>query len=433
MTSYTLIVRALLAATFAVAHARATRAQTIAITGGKVYPVSGPVIENGTVVITNGKISAVGANVPIPAGAQRIDATGKIVTPGFVNSSTQLGVQEIAAVSNTQDASARGRDNIAAAFTVWEGLNPNSVLLAPARKDGITSFVIIPTGGLVAGQAALVDVVPGTTTDMIIRAPVAMVAEIGDPQSAGLGSRGELIVKLRELLEDTKYFQAHRDAFDRAQTRPFSASRLDLQAMIPVVEGRLPLLVTVDRESDIDASLRMARDYNIKLIIGGGAEAWMMADKLVAARVPVLTGAMNNIPAGFAALGQRQENPGLLRKAGVGVALIGNAGGGDEEAFNVRNLKQEAGNAVSYGMTWDDALRAVTLAPAEFFGAADRVGSLQPGREGNVVVWSGDPFEFTTRAEHVFVRGREYNEKTRQDLLIERYRNMPGTHNTPSP
>jgi len=433
MTSYTLIVRALLAATFAVASARVTRAQTIAITGGKVYPVSGPVIENGTVVITNGKISAVGANVPIPAGAQRIDATGKIVTPGFVNSSTQLGVQEIAAVSNTQDASARGRDNIAAAFTVWEGLNPNSVLLAPARKEGITSFVIIPTGGLVAGQAALVDVVPGTTTDMIIRAPVAMVAEIGDPQSAGLGSRGELIVKLRELLEDTKYFQAHRDAFDRAQTRPFSASRLDLQAMIPVVEGRLPLLVTVDRESDIDASIRMARDYNIKLIIGGGAEAWMMADKLAAARVPVLTGAMNNIPAGFAALGQRQENPGLLRKAGVGVALIGNAGGGDEEAFNVRNLKQEAGNAVSYGMTWDDALRSVTLAPAEFFGAADRVGSLQPGREGNVVVWSGDPFEFTTRVEHVFVRGREYNEKTRQDLLIERYRNMPGSHNTPSP
>jgi imidazolonepropionase-like amidohydrolase len=211
------------------------------------------------------------------------------------------------------------------------------------------------------------------------------------------------------------------------------ASRLDLQAMIPVVEGRLPLLITVDRESDIDAALRLAREFGVKLIIGGGAEAWMMADKLAAARVPVLTGAMNNIPAGFAALGQRQENPGLLRKAGVQVALIGNAGGGDEEAFNVRNLKQEAGNAVSYGMTWGDALRAVTLAPAEVFGAADRVGSLQPGREGNVVVWSGDPFEFTTRAEHVFVRGREYHDKTRQDLLIERYRNMPGTHNTPSP
>src|SRR6266550_2188624 len=406
-------------------------AQTVAITGGKVYPVSGPPIENGTVVITNGRITAVGVNVPIPAGAQRIDATGKTVTPGFVNSSTQLGVQEVSAINDTRDMSARGRDNIAAAFTVWEGLNPNSVMLAPARKEGVTSFVIMPTGGLVAGQAALVDVVPGTTTDMIIRAPVAMVAEIGDPQAAGLTSRGELIVKLREVLDDTRFFQTHRDAFDRAQTRPFAASRLDLQSMIPVIEGRLPLLITVDRASDIDAAMRLARDFNVKLMIGGGAEAWMIADKLAAAHVPVLTGAMNNIPAGFAALGQRQENAGLLRKAGVQVALIGNAGGGDEEAFNVRNLKQEAGNAVSYGMTWDDALRAVTLAPAEFFGAADRVGSLQPGREGNVVVWSGDPFEFTTRVEHVFVRGREYMDKTRQDMLMERYKTLPGAHNNP--
>ncbi len=431
MISYKLISR--LALAFVAMLGVQAAAQTIAITGGKVYPVSGPPIENGTVVITNGKITAVGVNVPIPAGAQRIDATGKTVTPGFVNSSTQLGVQEVSAVNDTRDMSARGKDNIAAAFTVWEGLNPNSVMLAPARKEGITSFVVIPTGGLVAGQAALVDVVPGTTTDMIIRAPVAMVAEIGDPQQAGVGSRGELIVKLRELLDDTKFFRTHRDAFDRAQTRPFAASRLDLQAMIPVIEGRLPLLVTVDRASDIDAAMRLAREYNVKLMISSGAEAWMVADRLAASRIPVLTGAMNNIPGGFAALGQRQENAGLLRKAGVAVALIGNAGGGDEEAFNVRNLRQEGGNAVSYGMIWDDALRAVTLAPAEFFGVADRIGSLQPGREGNVVVWSGDPFEFTTRAEHVFVRGREYNEKTRQDLLIERYKSLPSTHNTPRP
>ena len=405
-------------------------AQTIAITGGKVYPVSGPPIENGTVIITNGKIAAVGANVPIPAGAQRIDATGKIVTPGFVDSFTQLGVQEVSAVNDTRDASARGKDNIAASFTIWEGLNPNSVLLAPARKDGITTVVVVPQGGLVSGQAALVDLVPGTMTDMIIKAPVAMVAEIGNPLSVGLASRGEVIGKLRELLEDTKFFQTHRDAFDRAETRPFAASRLDLQALIPVIEGRLPLLVSVNRVSDIDAAMRLARDYNIKLIISNAAEAWMMADRIAAARIPVLTGAMNNIPDNFATLGARQENAGLLRKAGVQVALIGN-GGGDEEAFNVRNLKVEAGNAVSYGMTWDDALRAVTLAPAEFFGAADRVGSLRPGLEANVVIWSGDPFEFTTRAEHVFVRGREYNEKTRQDQLIERYRTLPGTHNTP--
>jgi len=426
-----LIFRSVISVAVSIAITSPAGAQTIAITGGKVYPVSGPPIEGGTVVIVNGKIAAVGKNVAIPAGAQRIDATGKIVTPGFVNSSTQLGVQEVSQVTDTRDMSARGKDNIAAAFTVWDGLNPNSVMMAPARKEGITSFIVMPAGGLVAGQAALLDVVPGTTTDMIIRAPVAMIAEVGDPQQAGVNSRGELIVKLRELLDDTRFFQTHRDAFDRAQTRPFAASRLDLQAMIPVIQGKLPLVVVVDRASDIDAAMRIAREFNVKLMIGGGAEGWMMADKLAAAHVPVLTGAMNNIPGGFAALGQRQENAALLRKAGVQVALIGNAGGGDEEAFNVRNLKQEAGNAVAYGMTWDDALRAVTLAPAEIFGVADRVGSLQPGREGNVVVWSGDPFEFTTRVEHVFVRGHEYTDKTRQDLLMERYKTLPNTHNNP--
>ena len=404
----------------------AISAQTIAITGGKVFPVSGPPIENGTVIITNGKIVAVGASVTVPQNARRIDATGKWVTPGLINSSTQLGVVEIGQVSDTRDMQARGKDNIAASFTVWEGLNPNSVMLAPARKEGVTTFVIIPTGGLVSGQAAIVDLVDGTTTDMIMKSPVAMVAEIGDAAQAGTRSRGELIVKLRELLEDTKFFITHRAAFDRAETRDFHASRLDLEAMIPVVQGKLPLLIVVDKESDIDATLRIAREFGLKLIIGGGAEAWMMADKLAAARVPVLTGAMNNIPAGFAALGQRQENPGLLSAAGVRVGLVGNAGGGDEEAFNVRNIKQEGGNAVAYGMTWENALKAVTLWPAEIFGVADRVGSLAPGREANVVVWSGDPFEFTTRAEHVWVRGVERSEKTRQDLLTERYLTLPG-------
>lgn len=415
----------------ALAASMPAAAQTIAITGGRVFPVTGPAIDGGTVVVTNGRITAVGANVAIPAGAQRIDATGKWVTPGFINSSTQLGVIEVSQVTNTRDMTARGKDNIAAAFTVWEGLNPNSVMLAPARNEGITTVVVIPAGGLVSGQAALLNVVPGTTTDMIVKAPVAMVAEIGDASSAGVSSRGELMVKLRELLEDTRFFQTRRAAYERAETRDFAASRLDLQAMIPVIEGRLPLIITVDRASDIDAALRLAREFNLKIIIGGGAEAWMVADRLAAARVPVLTGAMNNIPGGFAALGQRQENAAVLRRAGVSVVLIGNAGGGDEEAFNVRNLKQEAGNAVAYGMSWDDALRSVTLTPAEVFGVTDRFGSLQAGRDANVVIWSGDPFEFTTRAERVFIGGREYPEMTRQDMLTERYKTLPNTYNTP--
>ncbi len=400
-------------------------AQTIAITGGKVYPVSSAPIENGTVLIRNGKIVEVGANVTIPSDAQRIDASGKWITPGLINSATQLGLSEVGQVQETRDDRARGRDNVAASFTSWEGLNSMSVLIAPARREGITSVAIVPSGQhLISGQAAMLNLVDGMPSDMLLRAPVAMVAQIQSPGGAGVGARGELLVRLKELIEDTRAFARNRAAFERAETRDYSASRLDLQAMIPVVEGRLPLLVAADKATDIDAALRIARDNNIRIFIGGGAEAWMVADKLAAARVPVLTGAMNNIPGGFTTLGQTQENAAILRRAGVQVIMIGN-GGGDEETFNVRNIKSEAGNAVAYGMSWDDALRSVTLTPAEVFGVADRVGSLQAGRDANVVIWSGDPFEFATVAERVFVGGREYRELDRQELLTERYKQLP--------
>lgn len=408
-----------------VAGAQAAAAQTIAITGGKVFPVSGAPIENGTVLISGGKIVAVGANVAIPAGAQRIDATGKWVTPGLVNGNTQLGLSEVGAVQGTNDASPNGKDQIAAAFRVWEGLNTTSALFAPARREGVTSVVVLPQGGLVWGQAGVVKLVPGMLSDMLMKAPVAMVAQIGSPQRAGTGARGELMMRLRELFEDTRAFQRNRAAYERAETRDYAASRKDLEAMIPVVNGQLPLIIATDKSSDIDAALMLAKEYGIKIIIGGGAEAWMVADKLAAAHVPVMTGAMNNIPGDFASLGSRQDNLALLHRAGVPVIIIGNSGNGDEETFNVRNIRQEAGNAVAYGMTWDDALRAVTLAPAEIFGVSGRVGSLAAGRDADVVVWSGDPFEFTTRAEHVFVAGREYLEPNRQELLTERYKNLP--------
>ena len=406
-------------------------AQTIAITNAKVYPVSSAPIQNGTVLMRDGKIVAVGANVTIPAEAQRIDASGKWVTPGLVNAQTQLGLVEVGQVADTRNGTARGRNNIAAAFTVWEGLNTQSVLIAPARREGVTNVVIVPGGqNLVSGQAAFLTLVDGMPTDMVLRTPVAMVAQVQSPGGAGTGARGELMMRLRELLEDTKAYMRNRAAYERAETRDYAASRLDLQAMIPVVEGRLPLLIAADKATDIDAALRLAKENGLKIMIGGGAEAWMVADKLAAARVPVLTGAMNNIPGSFTQLGTNQENAALLRRAGVTVIVVGN-GPGDEESFNVRNIKQEAGNAVAYGMSWDDALRAVTLTPAEVFGVADRIGSLQSGRDANVVIWSGDPFEFTTVPEHVFVRGREYLQADRQQLLTDRYKTLPPAWGTP--
>ena len=409
----------------AVLLSSAASAQTIAITGGKVYTVSGATIDNGIVIIRDGKIAAVGPNVAIPAGAQRIDATGKWVTPGLVDAATVLGVSEISAVPGTNDASAEGHDNVAAAFRIADGLNPTSVLLSPTREDGITTVVIHPDRGLFAGQSAVVEIVDGSAADMIVKPSVAMVANMDNARRVGADSRGEMLMRMREILDDARTYARRRADFERAQTRPVAASRLDLEALQPVLAGRLPLLVTVEKASDIQAALRLAKEFGIRIIIGGGAEAWMVADELAAAHVGVLTGAMNNIPRNFNMLGSRQENAALLRAAGVDVALIGNAGGGDEEQFNVRNIRYEAGNAVAYGMKWDDALRAITLAPAELFGVSDRLGSLQAGRDANVVVWSGDPFEFATRAEHVFVRGKEYHDVSRQDLLMQRYKQLP--------
>ncbi len=255
----------------------------------------------------------------------------------------------------------------------------------------------------------------------------AWAAAGGAARPAGVGARGEVVARLRELLSDARVYGRNRAAFERNASRPFSARRVDLEALQPVLAGTLPMLVSANRASDIDAALRLRREFGLRMMIAGGAEAWQVADRLAAERVPVLTGAMNNVPGGFEQLGQRQENAALLARAGVAVAVVGNATGGDEELFNVRNVRYEAGNAVAYGMSFDQALRAVTLTPAELFGVADRIGALAPGRDANVVVWSGDPFEFASRAERVFIRGRESTAPTRESELTQRYRTPQGS------
>jgi imidazolonepropionase-like amidohydrolase len=411
----------LLLAAIVFAATASVAGQTIAITNGTVHPVSGAPINNGTVLIRDGVIEAVGANVTIPANATKIDATGKVVTPGLIHSTTELGLIEIGQVRSTNDVSAKGENNIAAAFRVWDGLNPASSVFAPTRNEGVTSAAILPQGGLISGQGAVIDLVSGRTTDMIRRAPVAMIAQLDNPTAAGTNARGELIGKLRTLFDDVRFYMQHRLDYERAASRTLTAKRDDLEALIPVVEGRMLLIIDANRMDEIDSALALARDYHLKMAISSGAEAWLCADRLAAARVPVLVGAMNNIPSSFATLNQRQENAALLRRAGVTVVLVTN-NDGDDSRFNARNIKYEAGNAVAYGMSHDDALKAITLAPAELFGVSDRIGSLQAGRDANIVVWSGDPFEFSTQVEHVFIRGREVKEPSRQDMLTDRYK-----------
>jgi imidazolonepropionase-like amidohydrolase len=410
-----------MAAVLSLGLAASALAQPVAIVGGKVYPVSGPAIENATVLIDNGTIKDVGVNVAVPAGATRIDAKGKWVTPGLIHAASGLGLVEIGAVPDANDATAKGDRAVAASFRAWDGLNPDTVLWEPARNEGVTGAVVAPGGrNLISGQAAIVDLSEGPRSDLLRRAPVAMFGQLSSAEGAGASARGELVQRFRELIGDVRAFAARRDDYDTGNSRELSARRGDLEAMIPVVEGRLPLVVSVNRAADIETALDLAREFNLKIMVLGGAEAWKVSARLAADKVPVLTGALDNIPSSFATLGSRQENAGLLAKAGVPLIIVGSPG----EAFNVRNIRQEAGNAVAYGLAWDAALRAVTLTVAEQFGVADRAGSLQAGRDANVVVWSGDPFEFATVAEHVFVRGRPVKRTSRQDELTEKYKRL---------
>ena len=393
-------------------------AQTIAITGGTVYPVSGPKIDNATVLIRDGRIAAVGTNVAIPAGATRIDAAGKWVTPGLIESGGALGLIEITQLQSTNEAFQRTSE-VAASFNVAEGINPASALIPITRIEGITTALTWPQGQLIAGQGVMIDLDGATVETMLVKSPAALLATLAeDSKDEGGGSRAGAAARLRRVFNDALEYARRRTDYTRAQMQQLAAGAADLEALAPVLRGQLPLVVIANRRSDIETALRIAKEYKLRLILARAQESWQVADKIAAAGVPVLVQPLDNIPT-YDGLGARYENAALLARAGVKVVVIEN------DTHNARNLRQQAGNAVAYGMTWDQALRAVTLTPAEVFGVADRYGSLERGKVANVVVWTGDPFEFSTRVEHVLIRGREIPLRSRQTELLERYRSLP--------
>lgn len=407
-------------------------AETVVITGATIHTLgSQGTIKNGTVVIENGRIKAVGANVAAPAGARTINGQGKVVTPGLFDSLSRIGLVEIGAVQGTADASVDD-DRITAAFNAADALNPRSVLIPVNRIEGLTRIVAAPQTGesLIAGQGAVIHL--GGPGDFIVRSPVAMFAVLGE-SGAGLagGSRAAAILRLREALQDAKDYAANRKAFEAGNRREYALSRLDLEALIPVVRGEMPLVVNVNRASDIEAALRLAKELSLKLILSSVNEGWMVADQIAAAKVPVLVSPLDNLPGSFENLGATLENAARLHKAGVTVAFMSG------DAHNARNIKQGAGNAVAYGMPWEAALAAMTSVPARIWGISDRYGTLEPGKDADVVIWDGDPLELTTFPVAVFIRGKEMPMTSRQLELRDRYKDisgpMPPAYRKPQP
>jgi imidazolonepropionase-like amidohydrolase len=398
------------------------RAETIAIVGGTVHTMGGAgTLENATVLIEDGKIRAVGRDLAVPAGARTIDARGKVVTPGLFDSFTQLGVVEVSAVAGTRDGAVQN-DRLTAAFDVADAINPRSTLLPINRVEGLTRAVVAPGNGksLIAGRGAILHL--GLGPDLLVRSPAALFVSLGEEGArlAG-GSRAGAMLLLREALDDAQDYAEHKAAWEKADRRAYSLSRLDLDALVPVVKGELPIVVTVQRASDIEAALRLAKERRLRLILFGCDEGWMVADQIAAAKVPVLMNPLDDLPGTFESLGATLENAARMARAGVTLAFASG------DAHNARNLRQAAGNAVANGLPWEAALQAMTVNPARIWHLEDRYGTLEPGKDADVVIWDGDPLEVTSGAVTVFIRGAEMPQKTRQTELRDRYKHLGGT------
>jgi len=393
--------------------------QVVAITGGTVYPVSGPPIEHGTLLLRDGRISAVGASVTVPDGAVRVDATGMWVTPGLIHAGSTLGLKlfEVGAQEETEEDFVTGE--VKAAFNVGEGIDPAAVSIPVARLEGITTAVTAPAGGLIPGQAVLIDLAGTRLDELLVKSPAAMIADLSQGgKAAGGGSRAGAVLRLRRVLRDAIEYAKRREDFRKAQMQPLAASADDLEALQPVVGGTLPLFVIANRRSDIENALRLAADFKLRLVVWGGVEAWQVAPELARAAVPVVLEPLTDVPR-FDALGARLDNATLLRAAGVKVVAA------QRDAAHFRDLRQAAGNEVRNGMSWADALRSVTLSAAEAAGIEGSRGSLEPGKVANVVVWSGDPLELSSQVRHLFIHGVEIPLQSRQTELFRRYRTLP--------
>lgn len=414
-----------LSAFFLAVISPAILADTVAYTGATVHTM-GPdgTLENATVVIQDGRFLAVGSNISPPAGARIIAVDGKIITPGFFSAMGHIGLTEVSGVESTVDFYQAG-NRFTASFDIADAYNHRSTLLAVNRSGGITRALTAPspnlresgTSQVFSGLAAVVQL--GEHPEFVTHRAIAMVVNLGEVGSAvAQGSRAAAFLAIRAALNDAAEYRMHGPAFRRGERRTYSLSMEDMDALQPVLDGSIPLLANVNRASDIETLIEIVRARNLKLVIYGGAEAWMIADLLAANDVAVILDSKANLPASFDALNSRLESPALLAAAGVSISF-----GADwqSETYVARNIAQSAGNAVANGLPWDEALRAITIAPARMFGVDANFGSIEPGKEADLIVWPADPLELTSNPDVVMIRGQQVSLENRQTMLRDRY------------
>ena len=428
-------------------------AQTIAITGGTVALGDGSEpIQNGTVVIRDGRVVAAGTGVGVPAGAQIVDASGKWVTPGVVAGFSRLGLVDVDAVDATVDISAESSP-FSAALDIAPAINPRSVAVEVNRADGVTRAIVAPAASksIFAGQGALIDT--GADLEAVTRPRLFQYIELGEEgaNQAG-GSRPSAHVLLRSALREARELSRFGDPIrgggermrpgvpenpndpklltpDARRSEDVLLTRFDAAALVPVLRGQQLLMVHANRTADLMQVIALKREFpSLRLVIVGANEGWTIADKLAASGIPVIASALQDLPSEFESIAATQSNVGRMRAAGVNVS-IGTINDDDPRmAFRARYY---AGNLVGLqkvpgatGLSWGEALAAITSKPAEAVGLGGEIGSLLPGRRGDVVVWNGDPLENSSAPELVLIDGVQQPLVTRQIKLRDRYRDL---------
>ncbi|MGC2890601.1 MAG: amidohydrolase family protein [Candidatus Acidiferrum sp.] len=422
-----------------VSHAQSEPPSSYALSHAKIFTLAGAPIEDGTLVIKDGKIAAVGTNVEVPKGVEVIDVKGLQVYPGLFDPITQMGLSEISAVSATVDTTETGEYNpdVVAATAI----SPSSEHIPVTRASGITEVLAVPDsggfdsrggGGVIGGQASAIHLAGWTINDMLIKKSVAMVivwpeietrtfdfATFTRKEKPFNEAKQEQQKKVNELADYLDSARHYAQAMGHGGPSDYKRD-LKLEALAPVVRGQLPVLVFADRARDIRNAIEFCDKQKLKMILAGGSEAYKEKDLLRSKGIPVILRPTLSPPL-------NEDDPYdrlLTQPAELAAAGVKFAFGSFDNSF-ARRLGQQAANAVAYGLPYDEALKAVTIYPAQIFGVSDQVGTLETGKVANIIVTNGDPLELTSDVKYLFIKGQRTSLDNKHLRLYEKYLHRP--------
>ena len=404
----------------------AKQAHPIALIGGTIHPVTAPDVYNGTILFESGKITGIGTDVALPPGTEKIDVSGKHLYPGLINANSTLGLTEIEAVRATNDFAETGEmnPNVRAEIAV----NPESELIPTTRANGVVIANVMPEGGLISGRSAAIVLDGWTQEDLVLKSPIGLVVNwprmtiLRDPwitqsEDDQKKERERQLKELRDAFSDARAYMVAKNSENKAGI-PYHATDLRWEAMIPVIERKIPVFVSANEAGQIEAAVQWAKDENIRIVIVSGRDSWRVAELLKANNVPVIVGPVLDVPSrSWEAYDNAFTVPAKLSAAGVQFAISG-----EGEAFGERNTPYHAAMAAAYGLPKDEALKAITIYSAKILGIDNQAGSLETGKDATIIVTNGDPLEIETNVSMEFIQGKKIDLRSRHTLLYEKYR-----------